>query len=51
MIRSKDLLEKRKIFIMDYLKKNEHKQMKVVIIELSDMLFISARTIYKVIES
>lgn len=51
MRRDNDLLKRRKEFILDYLKKNEHKQMKVVIMELSEMLFISSRTIYKVIES
>lgn len=49
MKRSKDLLEKRKQFILDYLNKNDHKQMKVIVQELTEILFISERTIYSVI--
>ena len=50
MKRNNDLLEKRKDFVINYIKQNENKQMKVVIQELSEMLFISRRTIYLIIE-
>lgn len=50
MKRNKDLLEKRKQFIIDYLKRNEHRQIKVVVQELSERLFITTRTIYLAIE-
>ena len=50
MKRNNELLEKRRLFILDYLKKNEHKQIKVVVQELSEILFITTRTIYLAIE-
>ena len=50
MKRSKELLEKRKNFILDYLDSNQAKQMKVVVSELSDRLFLTERTIYNIIK-
>ena len=49
MKRSKYLLEKRKAFIHDYIRDNQHKQMKKIVIELSERLFISERTIYNIL--
>ncbi len=43
------LLEKRKDFVKSYVKKNQEKQMKLIIAELSERLFISERTIYNII--
>jgi len=34
---------------MDYVNSNQAKQMKVVVLELSEKLFITERTIYKII--
>ncbi|MCX8533045.1 hypothetical protein [Chryseobacterium luquanense] len=50
MKRSKDLVEKRKDFVIDYVKRNQNKQMKVIVTELMDMLFLSERTIYNIIQ-
>ncbi|MDI9309243.1 MAG: hypothetical protein QM535_03415 [Limnohabitans sp.] len=49
MRRSKTLLEKRKDYVLDYLNKNQAKQMKVVVAELSEALFLTERTIYSII--
>lgn len=50
MKRSKDLVEKRKDFVIDYVKRNQSKQMKVIVTELMEMLFLSERTIYNIIQ-
>lgn len=49
MKRSKELTEKRKDFVNDYIKRNQDKQMKVIVTELTEMLFLSERTIYNII--
>ena len=49
MKRSKELVEKRKNFVIDYVKRNQNKQMKVIVTELTEMLFLSERTIYNII--
>ena len=51
MRRSKTLVERRKDFVLDYLNKNQAKQMKVVVAELSESLFLTERTIYSIISS
>ncbi|GAA5084401.1 hypothetical protein GCM10023210_04180 [Chryseobacterium ginsengisoli] len=48
MKRSKELIEKRKDFVNDYVKRNQDKQMKVIVTELTEMLFLSERTIYNI---
>ncbi len=50
MQRSKLLLEKRKQFVQDYVENNSEKQMKVIIEELIDRLFISEKTIYNILK-
>ena len=40
MKRSKELTEKRKDFVNDYVKRNQDKQMKVIVTELTEMLFL-----------
>ncbi|SIS59920.1 hypothetical protein SAMN05421786_101413 [Chryseobacterium ureilyticum] len=49
MKRSKELVEKRKDFVIDYVRRNQNKQMKVIVTELTEMLFLSERTIYNII--
>ncbi|AYN05797.1 MULTISPECIES: hypothetical protein [unclassified Flavobacterium] len=49
MRRSKTLLEKRRDYVISYLNRNQAKQMKVVVSELSDTLFLTERTIYTII--
>jgi len=49
MRRSKSLLDRRRSFVMNYINSNQAKQMKVVVLELSEKLFITERTIYKII--
>ena len=49
MKRSKTLLEKRRAYVISYLNRNQDKQMKVVVSELSDSLFLTERTIYTII--
>lgn len=49
MKRSKELVEKRKDFVIDYVKRNQDKQMKVIVTELTEMLFLSERTIYNIL--
>jgi hypothetical protein len=49
MKRSKTLLAKRRDFVINYLNRNQAKQMKVVVSELSDALFLTERTIYTII--
>ena len=49
MKRSKNLLEERKKFVKLYINKNQEKQMKLIVAELSERLFLSERTIYNII--
>lgn len=49
MRRSIELLEKRKQFVHEYVHDNQNKQMKVIIAELSELLFLSERTIYNIL--
>jgi hypothetical protein len=49
MRRSKTLLDKRRDYVISYLNRNQAKQMKVVVSELSDTLFLTERTIYTII--
>lgn len=50
MKRSKELLDKRKQFVQNYVKDNSTKQMKVIINELVEQLFISEKTIYNILK-
>lgn len=49
MRRSRTLLDKRREYVINYLNTNQAKQMKVVVSELSDNLFLTERTIYTII--
>ncbi|KQB39464.1 MULTISPECIES: hypothetical protein [Flavobacterium] len=49
MKRSRTLLDKRRDYVINYLNRNQAKQMKVVVSELSDTLFLTERTIYTII--
>lgn len=49
MKRSRILLDKRRDYVINYLNLNQAKQMKVVVAELSDTLFLTERTIYTII--
>ena len=49
MRRSQTLLDKRRDYVISYLNRNQAKQMKVVVSELSDTLFLTERTIYTII--
>ncbi|QZK90621.1 hypothetical protein K5V07_09005 [Flavobacterium sp. CHNK8] len=49
MRRSRTLLDKRREYVINYLNMNQAKQMKVVVSELSDNLFLTERTIYTII--
>lgn len=49
MRRSQTLLDKRRDYVISYLNRNQAKQMKVVVSELSDALFLTERTIYTII--
>ncbi|MFC5046970.1 hypothetical protein ACFSTE_10975 [Aquimarina hainanensis] len=50
MQRSQLLLEKRKQFIKNYVENNSDRQMKVIVEELIERLFISERTIYNILK-
>jgi len=50
MKRNKLLLEKRKTYVHEYVKRNSKKQMKVIINELVEHLFISEKTIYNILK-
>lgn len=39
----------RRNFVLNYINNNQAKQMKVVVSELSETLFLTERTIYKII--
>lgn len=49
MKRSSGLLEKRRKFVQNYVLENQDKQMKLIVAELSERLFLSERTIYNII--
>jgi len=49
MKRSRILLDKRRDFVLNYMNENQAKQMKVVVAELSESLFLTERTIYTII--
>ncbi|MFP9114602.1 hypothetical protein ACLI1A_11715 [Flavobacterium sp. RHBU_3] len=49
MKRSKELIEKRREFVSNYVIHNQSKQMKVIVSELTEMLFLSERTIYNIL--
>ena len=49
MRRSKTLIEKRKEFVTSYVTHNQSKQMKVIVTELTELLFLSERTIYNIL--
>jgi hypothetical protein len=49
MRRSNKLLEKRRAFVLEYVLENQEKQMKVIVSELSEKLFVTERTIYTII--
>ncbi|MEW7277835.1 hypothetical protein ABW636_04510 [Aquimarina sp. 2201CG1-2-11] len=49
MKRNYQLLEKRRKFVQNYVSSNQHRQMKQVVAELSEQLFLSERTIYNII--
>ena len=49
MRRKVKLLEKRKQFVEGYIDSNQHKQMKIIVADLSERLFLSERTIYNII--
>lgn len=49
MKRSRTLLDKRREYVINYINRNQAKQMKVVVSELSDTLFLTERTIYTII--
>ena len=53
MKRSKELLEKRKEFDNKYVEENQKKdkQMKVIVSELVDTLFLTERTIYNILST
>lgn len=44
-----NLLEKRRVFVQGYINKHQDKQMKLIVAELSERLFLSERTIYNII--
>lgn len=49
MKRSSELLEKRRKFVQNYICDNQEKQMKLIVAELSELLFLTERTIYNII--
>mgnify|MGYP001793841997 CR=1 FL=1 len=49
MKRNYELLEKRRKFVQNYVSNNQDRQMKQVVAELSEQLFLSERTIYNII--
>lgn len=49
MRRSRELIQKRKKFVTDYVTRNQSKQMKLIVAELTDLLFLSERTIYNIL--
>ncbi|KZS42299.1 hypothetical protein AWE51_02335 [Aquimarina aggregata] len=49
MKRKNDLLEKRRRYVQNYVLENQDKQMKLIVAELSERLFLSERTIYNIL--
>ncbi|WP_459211451.1 hypothetical protein [Aquimarina rhabdastrellae] len=49
MKRNCELLEKRRVYVQNYVLENQHKQLKLIVAELSERLFLSERTIYNII--
>jgi len=49
MKRNFELLEKRRNYVQNYILENQDKQMKLIVNELSERLFLSERTIYNII--
>jgi hypothetical protein len=49
MKKDKNIQDKRREFVMDYLEKNKEKQKKVIVLELSERLFLTERTIHSII--
>ncbi|CAM1355935.1 hypothetical protein [Tenacibaculum halocynthiae] len=49
MRRNLNLTKKRKEFVQYYIDSNQQKQMKLIVSELSERLFLSERTIYNII--
>jgi len=49
MKRNNTLLEKRNLFILNYYKQQKGKQVKNIVAELSEILFLTERTIYSVL--
>ena len=49
MRKNYQLLEKRRRFVQEYVCENHHKQMKSVVTELSERLFVTERTIYRIL--
>jgi len=49
MKRKNNLLEERRKFVHGYVKQNQNKQMKLIVAELSERLFLSERTIYNIL--
>ncbi|WP_340076317.1 hypothetical protein [Leptobacterium sp. I13] len=50
MRRKSQLIEKRNAFVKAYVAKHSDKQMKVIIAELKERLFISERTIFNILK-
>ncbi|AXT59711.1 hypothetical protein D1816_04850 [Aquimarina sp. AD10] len=49
MKRKNGLLEKRRRYVQNYVLENQDKQMKLIVAELSERLFLSERTIYNIL--
>ena len=50
MKRRNDLTKKRRIWINNYVSQNQHKQMKVILSEISEIIFLSERRIYQILK-
>lgn len=51
MKRNKEILIKRREFVLSYIEQNNDKQMKVIVNELANKLFLTERTIYNIIDN
>ena len=51
MKRACGLLEKRRKYVQNYVHSNQDKQMKLIVAELSEKLFLSERTIYNILNA
>lgn len=49
MKRSRALLEKRNLFVLNYLNTNQQKPITLIVHELTEKLFLSEKTIYNII--